>query len=80
MDASPKAHRTPAPVPKLAYSIREVVEATSLGPTTVFKLIKEGRLRTAKVGTRTLVRAAELDRFMDELFGADRSPAPALDE
>ena len=41
---------------KLSYTIDEFLEATGIGSrSTVYKEIKEGRLRVAKVGKRTLI-------------------------
>jgi excisionase family DNA binding protein len=39
----------------IGISVMRTREITGLGNTTVWKLIKEGKLRTAKVGGRTLV-------------------------
>lgn len=50
--------------PKLAYSIPEVCKSTSLGRTTVFNHIKSGRLRATRIGGRTVIPAAELQRFI----------------
>lgn len=45
---------------KLSYTIREAISATGLGKTTPYKLIGDGRIRSVKVGTRTLVPASDL--------------------
>lgn len=50
--------------PKLAYSIKEACEASSLGRTTLFSHIKSGRLPTVKVGGRTLIPAAALHALL----------------
>jgi excisionase family DNA binding protein len=49
---------------KIAYSIKEACQATSLGRTTLYKLISEGKLGTIKVGTRTLIPADSLESFL----------------
>ncbi len=39
----------------VAASIKQTCQALGLGRTTVYQLIKAGRLRTTKIGSRTLV-------------------------
>lgn len=46
--------------PKLAYSIRESCEASSLGRTTIYSHIKAGRLKAVRIGGRTVVPAESL--------------------
>ena len=46
--------------PKLAYSIREACEATSLGKTKIYALIAASRLRAVRVGGRTVIPAESL--------------------
>lgn len=41
--------------PQISYSISQAVRATSLGKTTLYKLISEGKLSAARVGGRTLI-------------------------
>ncbi|MGO1827045.1 helix-turn-helix domain-containing protein [uncultured Corynebacterium sp.] len=53
------------------YGINDVMEATGLGRTTVFALIKDGKLRSVKVGRRRLVPAAALDEFIAGLDAQD---------
>ena len=45
---------------KLAYSIREACDASSLGRTTIYGHIKAGRLKTVRIGGRTVVPAESL--------------------
>ncbi len=52
--------------PKLAYSVKEACQATSIGRTTLFNYIKDGRLRVVHIGGRTLIPADALQEF---LFG-----------
>lgn len=44
----------------LAYSINEACHVSSLGRTYVYLLIKQGKLKTLKIGRRTLIPAASL--------------------
>lgn len=49
---------------RLAYSINETARALSLGRTSVYALISEGRLETFKLGRRTLIRAESIRRLV----------------
>lgn len=53
------------PKPKLAYSIREVCEATSLSRTTVYSHISSGRLKVIRIGGRVIVPAENLLRLIN---------------
>jgi len=46
--------------PKIGYSIREAVAATSLGRTTLYARIADGTLRAVRVGGRTIIPAEAL--------------------
>jgi excisionase family DNA binding protein len=46
--------------PKIAYSIREACQASSLGRTTIYNHISAGRLRAVRVGGRTIIPAEAL--------------------
>lgn len=46
--------------PKVAYSIKEACEASSLGRTTLYSHIAAGRLRAIRVGGRTVIPAGSL--------------------
>jgi excisionase family DNA binding protein len=50
---------------KLGYSIREACEATSLGKTTIYSHIAAGRLRTVRVGGRTIIPSASLHALFE---------------
>jgi excisionase family DNA binding protein len=58
---------------KLTYSIKEACLASSLGRTTLYALIRAGRLQTIKVGGRTLIPAEALNALLSE------SPQPSRD-
>jgi excisionase family DNA binding protein len=49
---------------RLAYSIKELCEATGLGRTLVYDEINSGRLRAQKAGSRTIVTDNELRRYL----------------
>jgi excisionase family DNA binding protein len=45
---------------KIAYTINEAAAASGLGRTTIYKLIKHGELKPAKIGARTLLLRADV--------------------
>ena len=49
----------------ITTSINDTAKALSLGRTSVYALIREGRLETVKLGRRTLVRIASIRRLLD---------------
>ena len=51
-------------IPKLAYSVDDVVLATSLGKVSIFANLKSGDLKSIKVGRRRLIPAAALAEFL----------------
>ena len=48
----------------LAYSIKDAIQVSSIGRTTLYGLISSGEIETVKVGKRRLVKAASLARFI----------------
>lgn len=52
---------------KLAYTVPEALYATGLGRSTIYLLISEKKLRTIKVGSRTLIPADSLRGFLASL-------------
>ncbi|WP_313453168.1 helix-turn-helix domain-containing protein [Brevundimonas sp.] len=51
---------------KLAYGIEEAAQAISVGKSTIWRWIHDGRVKTIKLGGRTLIRREELMRLLDE--------------
>lgn len=49
---------------KLAYGIQEAAEAMSVGKSTVWRWIHDGRVKTVKLGGRTLIPRVELERLI----------------
>lgn len=45
---------------KIAYSIREACQASSLGRTTIYSHIAAGRLKANRIGGRTVIPAEAL--------------------
>ena len=56
-----------APPEKLAYSINEAADATSLSRASIYNLIAQKRLRTMKYGVKTLIPADSLRGFLASL-------------
>ena len=54
------------PPNRLAYSIPQAVEATSIGRSLLYKQIKAGNLKTFKIGTRTLIAAEDLVAWLEQ--------------
>lgn len=51
---------------KIAYTVKEAVEATGLGRTTLYQMIGEGRLKVVKIGTRTLIPRSSLEAIFSD--------------
>ncbi|MNU45828.1 Helix-turn-helix domain protein [compost metagenome] len=49
---------------KLAYTPAEAAAATGLGLTTIFALMKEGRLKRVKIGRSTLIPRSSLEALI----------------
>ncbi len=49
---------------KLAYSIKEAAQASSLGKSTIYNHIAAGKLETRRVGGRTIIPAASLLKLL----------------
>jgi excisionase family DNA binding protein len=56
-----------AKVPCIAVSLDEAARLLSVGETAIFEAISTGRLRTKKLGARTLVLTEDLRKFAREL-------------
>jgi excisionase family DNA binding protein len=46
------------------YRVNEVVRSTGLGRSTIYKLMEEGKLSRIKVGSITLIPAADVDALL----------------
>lgn len=57
----------PAPFERLAYRVRDAAEALAISRSRFYELVAEGRIKTLKEGARTLVRKAELERYLEAL-------------
>ena len=50
---------------KIAYTMKQATAATGISRTTLYALIKAGELSPVKIGTRTLLRHADLEALID---------------
>jgi len=56
-----------------AYSVTQVLDLVPIGRTKLYEEIRDGRLITMKVGSRTLITAGALGAW---LYAADNDDAP----
>ena len=49
---------------RLAYSINDTAKALSLGRTSIYAMIADGRLQAFKLGRRTLIKAESIRRLI----------------
>jgi len=47
------------------YSPAEAARTIGCGRTTIYELIKQGRLRVVKIGVRTIIPRTEIDRLLN---------------
>jgi len=50
-----------------ALSVKDVCALLSIGRTTLYKLLKTGKLRGVKCGRKTLILKEDLDQFVADL-------------
>lgn len=60
--------RSPGQAVSLLYSIHDACAALGMGRTWLYEQIKSGRIRTVKLGTRTMVPVQELERFISDVM------------
>ena len=58
---------------KLAVPVTEAASLIGCSPSMLWKLVGQGRIEKVKIGRRTVIRVAELERFL-----AEQSEAPAV--
>lgn len=61
---SDSSARDPALGKPLSVTVKRACEITGLGNSTIYDLIKKGRLDTLKVGRRTLVKYGSLEALV----------------
>jgi excisionase family DNA binding protein len=52
---------------RLAFTVPEAAALSSLGQTSLYKAIRQGRLRIRKYGTRTIIMRTDLASFLENL-------------
>ena len=55
---------------KIAYTINEAREVTGIGRTKLYELINAGKLKPAKIGTRTLILRTDLEGMLQRAVAA----------
>jgi excisionase family DNA binding protein len=57
---------TPVQYDKLAYSIRELSKLVGICERKIYYEIEQGKLKISRIGRRILIRANEIDRWLQE--------------
>ncbi len=52
-------------VERRGYNVSEGARIIGVGRTTMHKMIREGRIRTVKIGARTIIPKSEIDRLLN---------------
>jgi excisionase family DNA binding protein len=60
-----------AAVSPVLLDLKQAGDALSLGKTTLFSLIRDGRLKTVKIGRRTLIPIEAVHQFVETLREAN---------
>lgn len=55
---------------KQAYSVNDFLDAFSIGRTMFYREVNDGRLKIHKIGTKTIVKAADACAWLDNLTEA----------
>ena len=50
---------------RLVYSVNETARLLSIGRTSIYAMIADGRLESFKLGRRTLIRGESIRRLVD---------------
>jgi excisionase family DNA binding protein len=64
--ASPKKDRRPPAAHAVVLSPRDAADRYGLSVPTLYRMARRGELRMAKIGSRTLIRVADLDALLDD--------------
>jgi excisionase family DNA binding protein len=57
--------RSTEAVERLSFGMGEAARIVGISQATLYRLVKQGELSTVKVGSRTLVTRAELERLLN---------------
>jgi len=61
-----RSQKAKAPVRRLGYSSAELEQATGLSHTTIWRLLRAGKLASVKIGSRRIITAASVEALMGE--------------
>lgn len=56
---------------RMSYSPSDAAKVIGVSRSTLFNLLARGDLKARKLGTRTLITSAELERYLSELPAAE---------
>lgn len=51
----------------LTTSVNDAAKAIGVGRTSIYALIRDGRLETVKLGRRTLIKVSSIKRLIEDL-------------
>lgn len=51
------------------YTIKEVAEMLRVSKVTLYRMMRDGKIQTVKMGRKTLFKESELNRFIESLNG-----------
>jgi excisionase family DNA binding protein len=51
----------------VAYTVAQTMMRLNLGRDSIYKAIRDGRLRARKFGKRTVITGADIERFLESL-------------
>lgn len=58
----------------LTLSIKDAARMLGLGRTAIYRLIGEQRLKTVKIGNRTLIKTESIERLVEQSLASDLDP------
>ena len=61
------------PIPQIAVGPADAARMLSLSRTQVYRLVSAGELRICKVGSRSLLPVADLERWLERRLAAARA-------
>lgn len=57
---------------QLCYRVKDFIKAVGIGHTSVYALIKQGKIKSIKIAGRTLIPASEANRLIQEALEASQ--------
>jgi excisionase family DNA binding protein len=64
-------------IEKIGYSVDEAVEASGIGRTTLYELMRSGELESIKVGRRRIILAEDIRAYLDSQRASAQDMAKA---